>query len=165
MTSALGYLALRGRHEDFLDWLVDLGVLTRGQADTVGYRQVLPELMPCLPVYTEEVWEAIAAWEQYPDRCLDPETPKYHRSRAVRFAIHYGPDDRSVRDALARAEELERNPAPKRTSPSDRVKVEGGRRREPENVETGSGSVELLEAEGHREDAAHRRRVRGLVRG
>lgn len=161
--AAMYYLWLRDAHERFLDLLADVGVLTRVQADAVTYFQLLPDLMPCQMVMDEGTWEAVAGWQQRPHRELDPRTPEHHEAVAEHFMIYYGRDDETVARVLAVAERLRLQPGvdPDR----DEVGLEGGRRREPENVETGSGSVELLEPDGHREDAAAVRRVRELARG
>jgi hypothetical protein len=116
---------MRAEHEAVLDRLVGIDVLTREQADSVRFRQVLPTLMPCQMVMDEATWEAIARWYQTPDRELDPAGPEYHEAVARRFAIYYGEHDASVRDSLERANECRANPPGKSVAPMDKVIVEG----------------------------------------
>ncbi len=125
MGNAFVYLILRERHEFEHDELVELGVLTREQADDIAFKQVLPMLLPCLPVYSEETWEAIATWHQEPDRTFDPAGPEYHEAAAERFAFYYGEQDETVQRSLARAEECRRNPSASVSSPNDQVSVAG----------------------------------------
>ena len=125
MAEALTYLRMRAEHEAFLDKLVGMGVLTREQADSVTFKQVLPMLMPCQMVMDEATWEAVAKWHQTPDRELDPAGPEYHEAVARRFAVYYGEHDASVRDSLKRAEECRANPPGKSVAQMDKVTIDG----------------------------------------
>ena len=96
MADALAYLVWRQAHEDFLEAMVRLGVLTREQEDGVTFRQVLPKMMPCQMVLNEATWEAIASWQQRPHRELDPVDPEFYEAVAEQFALYYGRGDASV---------------------------------------------------------------------